>query len=81
MIIKIGITAVILRRKNECNLCSNLFFLNHQDKYHKRKSGSKRMVNVQVLHFSAFFPKLDVFDIGNSAELILDYIVVAGTGL
>ena len=39
------------------------------------------MVNVQVLHFSVFFPKLDVFDIGNSTELILDYIVVQGTVL
>ena len=28
VILQIGMTAVILPRKNECNLCCNLFFLN-----------------------------------------------------
>ena len=44
-ILQIGKPVVILPRKNECNLCYNLFFLNHLDKCHQRKADRRRLVN------------------------------------
>ena len=35
-------------RKNGCNLCCSLFFLNHRDKCHQRKADRKRLSLIHI---------------------------------